>query len=162
MKETFKQIYHQYFDAIRSYLYYRSGDADLATDLTQDVFIKIWEKQMEIDLKHIKSLLYKIAGDLFVSYCRRQKLSENYAKTIPLALVSKTEPDAQLEYQELKANYEYKLAQLPEKRRVVFLMSRMDALTYKEIAERLGISTKAVEKRMSLALNDLRTIMQKT
>ena len=48
---------------------------------------------------------------------------------------------------------------MPEKQRIVFLMSRMEELTYKEIAERLDLSVKAVEKRMSIALGELRKII---
>jgi len=45
---------------------------------------------------------------------------------------------------------------MPENQRIVFLMSRMDQLKYTEIAENLGISQKAVEKRMTRALGFLR------
>ena len=67
-----------------------------------------------------------------------------------------TDNEHNLEYQELKENYEATLSMLPLNQREVFLMSRMEELTYKEIAERLEISVKAVEKRMSLTLKELR------
>ena len=57
-----------------------------------------------------------------------------------------------MEFQELKRNYELCLDTLPEKQRVVFLMSRIDKMKYHEIASVVGISNKAVEKRMSKAL----------
>ena len=64
--------------------------------------------------------------------------------------------EQELEYTELKSAYEKALAKLPEKQRTVFLMSRMEEMTYKEIAERLEVSVKAVEKRMSIALSVLK------
>ena len=65
-------------------------------------------------------------------------------------------PDEILEYEELKQQYETSLAALCEKQRSVFLMSRIENLTYKEIADRLSVSVKAVEKRMSQALKVLK------
>jgi RNA polymerase sigma-70 factor (ECF subfamily) len=53
-------------------------------------------------------------------------------------------------------NYENALATLPEKQRTVFLLHRMDGLKYHEIASNLGLSVKAVEKRMKFALEYLR------
>ncbi|TFH26757.1 MAG: RNA polymerase subunit sigma-24, partial [Bacteroidia bacterium] len=45
-KEQFKSLFDRYFDDIRRYLYYRSGDEALSTDLAQDTFMRIWEKEM--------------------------------------------------------------------------------------------------------------------
>lgn len=153
----FKNCFNEYFDAIRRYMYYRSGDAALSTDIAQEVFMKIWEKQF--DTKNIKGLLYKIANDLYISHLRKNKVANTYIDTLNLSLNAMSGQDA-LQYEELKENYEKALAALPEKQRVVFLMSRMESLTYKEIAERLDLSVKAIEKRMSLAIATLKQKLQ--
>lgn len=158
-KEEFQACFDQHFDAIRNYLYYRSGDTELATDLAQDVFMKIWEKQMIFKDGKIKGLLYKMASDNFVSHIRKVKVKNDYLQSMPLAY--KIEPsESSMDYEVLKSRYERILSALPEKQRVVFLMSRMNGLTYQEIAERLTISVKAVEKRMRNALGQLRTGLQ--
>ncbi len=154
-KEEFKSCFDQYFDPLRSYLYYRSGDSELATDLAQETFMKIWEKQIDFDAQRTKGLLYKIAGDLFISHLRKHKVANNYIDSLSLNL-STHDPETTLHYKELKQGYEKALADLPEKQRTVFLMSRMEDLKYKEIAERLGLSVKAVEKRMSIAIATLK------
>ncbi len=158
-QEEFKNIYDQYFDAIRGYLYYRSGNTELATDIAQEAFIKIWEKQFDYEPKKIKSLLYKISGDIFINHIRREKVAGDYLKEIKFNFKEDCS-DNSLEYQELKQNYETVLAKLPEKQRSVFLMSRLEELTYKEIAERLDLSVKAVEKRMNKALSELKKIIK--
>lgn len=158
-KEEFQDCFDKHFEAIRNYLYYRSGDAELATDLAQDVFLRIWEKRISYERNSIKGLLYKIAGDLFVSYLRKMKTKNEYLKSLSFAF--KTEESAsRIDYEQLKKQYEQALAKLPEKQRTVFLMSRMNGLTYKEIAESLTISVKAVEKRMRNALEKLRAGLQ--
>ncbi|MFT5647550.1 MAG: RNA polymerase sigma-70 factor (family 1) [Aureispira sp.] len=158
-KEEFQACFDKHFDAIRNYLYYRSGDTELATDLAQDVFMRIWEKQMVFEDGRIKGLLYKMASDNFVSHLRKVKVKNEYLQSMPLAF--KTEPsESSMDYEVLKSRYEKILSALPEKQRVVFLMSRMNGLTYQEIADRLTISVKAVEKRMRNALGELRTGLQ--
>lgn len=140
-------------------MFYRSGNAELATDISQETFLKVWEKQLYLKPEKLKGLLYKIAGDLFISHLRRQNVAGNYLKEISFNF-KEAYLDEALELEEIKRSYEKALANLPEKQRLVFLMSRMEELTYKEIAVRLDISVKAVEKRMSLALAELRKEIQ--
>lgn len=147
-----------HFAAIRNYVFYRSGDTEVATDIAQETFLKIWEKQNTIHLQRVKGLLYKIAGDLFVSHYRKQKRSFQFFKHF-VPEENGSSPEEILAFEQLKANYQKALDKLPEKQRTVFLMSRFENLKYTEIAEALGISVKAVEKRMSQALNHLRTFL---
>ncbi|MCG8701717.1 MAG: sigma-70 family RNA polymerase sigma factor, partial [Bacteroidales bacterium] len=151
-REEFKKLFDKHFDAVRSYIYYRCGDTELATDIAQDTFMRVWEKQFSPKDGQIVGLLYKIASDFFVSRYRKQTTAANYVNSINLQPKADT-IEQELAYKELKASYEKALAKLPEKQRTVFLMSRMDELKYHEIAERLGISVKAVEKRMKNALD---------
>lgn len=157
-KEDFKILFDTYFDAIKNYLFYRVGDMDIATDITQDVFVKVWEKQMQLDLKNAKYLLYKIARDMLVSKYRRMEVEMKYNNRMQLELTEVVD-DNQYDYKQLLNKYELALVKLPEKQRTVFMMSRMEELKYAEIAERLDISIKTVEKRMSNALYYLRKVL---
>ena len=158
-KEQFRILFDRYFDDIRRYLYYRSGDEALSTDLAQDTFMRIWEKQMMLSPDRDAALLYKIAGDLFVSHLRREELRQEAPDRIRFEPDSRN-PEEELEFQELQEKYEKALVKLPENQRIVFLMSRMEELTYAEIAARLTLSVKAVEKRMTGALARLRKEIQ--
>jgi len=127
----------------------------VATDIAQDSFMKIWEKNLEYNENQIKGLLYKISKELWISQYRKL----DSARKFELNLTYEDEritPEDLLEYDELRVKYEEVLSILPENQREVFLMSRMEDLTYKEIADRLDIGVKAIEKRMSLALRTLR------
>jgi len=154
-KEQFKTLFDLYFDDIRRYLYYRCGDTMVSTDLAQDTFMRIWEKQMDLQPDRDTGLLYKIAGDLFVSHIRRERLRKEAPAEIRLEQSGQS-PEDELQYRELQKKYERTLMKLPEKQRIVFLMSRTEELSYQEIAARLSISVKAVEKRISGALSRLR------
>ncbi|MBN2743764.1 MAG: sigma-70 family RNA polymerase sigma factor [Marinilabiliaceae bacterium] len=157
-KQEFKNLYDRYFDAIRRYLFYRGADEEGATDLAQDVFLRVWEKQMALEPGREASLLYKMAGDLFVSRYRRQQVERSYVNQLVYEPDHLT-PESALEQAEMSARYEKALKEMNDHQRTVFLLSRMDGLKYHEIAQRLQLSVKAVEKRMNLALTYLRKVM---
>ena len=120
--------------------------------------MRVWEKQLKVEPKKIKGLLFKISGDLFVSSYRRQKTVLQFKLNTKVEISNQSPLDI-LEFEELKKRYELALAKLPEKQRTVFLMSRMENLKYHEIADSLGLSVKAIEKRMRNTLAALKQIM---
>lgn len=154
-REQFKNLFDNHFDEVRNYVYYRSGNTELATDITQETFLKIWEKQFNLESKHMKRLLFKIAGDLFVSNYRKQKTMANF-QFENKEMNNSPSPEEHLQFVELKNQYELALAEMPENQRIVFFMSRFDKMKYSEIADSLSLSVKAIEKRMSLALSFLK------
>lgn len=160
-QSQFKALFEKHFDGVRNYLYYRSGDAELATDLAQDTFIKIWEKQLSPDSRGMSGLLYKVAGNLFVSSYRKQVVARKFMLEFK-DNEDDRDPEKLMEFEEMKQHYELALAKLNDKQRTVFLMSRMDGLKYREIADRLSISAKAVEKRMTQALASLRKALDQS
>ncbi|HMM18059.1 RNA polymerase sigma factor [Petrimonas sulfuriphila] len=156
-KAEFKQLFDKYFDTIRSFIFYRCGDTDAASDMAQDVFMKVWEKREQLDSFNIKSLLYKIANDMVISNYRKSSTRMDYENSMTIQNDSPLSPEEELNFEELTSTYAKALEKMPETQRVVFLMSRNDELKYHEIAGCLDISVKAVEKRMSAALQFLRT-----
>lgn len=154
-RAQFKDLFDLHFDSVRNYIYYRSGDAEAATDIAQETFLCIWEKHSSSDHGNITGLLFKIARDKFISQYRREKVISKFRLNARPDSTGRS-PEEQMMFEELKDRYEIAIASLPEKQRTVFLMSRMEQLKYNEIAERLGLSVKAVEKRMNLALSFLR------
>ena len=152
--KDFKMIYDAHFDDLRRYLIYRSGDQDLSKDIAQNVFMKVWTKKIEIASGNIKSLLFKMATDEFISYIRKKKLQKEYTESLDLKLIR--EPYNNDDLLEKKVLFQKALNQLPEKQKTAFLMNKMQGLTYEEIAEILNLSQKAIEKRIGLALKALK------
>lgn len=140
-------------------MYYRCGDTELATDIAQEVFMKIWEKQMSGSPDELKGLLYKMANDLFISNYRHRKTELDFQVDPPEREESQS-PEEEMSYREMNQTYQTALNHMPDIQREVFLLSRMEELKYREIAERLEISVKAVEKRMKNALQFLREAME--
>ncbi|MDD3508315.1 MAG: sigma-70 family RNA polymerase sigma factor [Parabacteroides sp.] len=155
-KADFKFIFDNHFEEVRRYIFYRCGDEETASDLAQEVFMRVWEKRTKLTLDYIKPLLYKIAGDCVVSDYRKKTVQIGFAQNMKLESEN-ISPQDQLQYEELKQQYAKALEQLSESQRTTFLMSRNDELKYNEIAERLNISVKAVEKRITETLRVLRS-----
>ena len=152
--KDFKMIYDAHFDDLRRYLIYRSGDQDLSKDIAQNVFMKVWTKKIEIASGNIKSLLFKMATDEFISHIRKKKVEKEYTESIDLRLIR--EPYNNDDLLEKKVLFQKALNQLPEKQKTAFLMNKMQGLTHKEIAEILNLSQKAIEKRIGMALKALK------
>lgn len=117
--------------------------------------MKLLEKDLEYRGMQTRSLLYKIANELWISTYRKKQSERNYVDTQVLTFQENTTED-DYNAEQLQQRISKSLAELPEKRRTVFLLSRMEGLTYQQIATQLDISVKAVEKRMSLTLETLR------
>ncbi len=126
---AFRQLFDHHFEHVRNYIFYRCGDPELATDIAQDTFMKIWEKRLSPEKGKEKALLFKIAGDLFISAYRKQQTVIRFAETAQKELVSPFVDD-EIGYNELKVMYELALSQMKENQRIVFLMSRHDGMKY--------------------------------
>lgn len=147
----FENIFSTWYEPIRNFLYYKSGDVQAAEDIAQDTFLKIWEKRTDIKVETVKSLLYTIANNLFLNQKDHQKVFLKFSREYHTGLFHEG-PEFEMEVKEFDRKLQNAINGLDEKKRTVFLMNRLDKLTYVQIAESLGITVQAVEKRMGIAL----------
>jgi RNA polymerase sigma-70 factor (ECF subfamily) len=150
-KTEFDQIFMDLYNQVRNSVYYKTGDMQEAEDIVQEAFLKIWERRAEIKKDTIKSLLYKIANNLFLNRIEHKKVTIRFV-TEYNGNEYFNAPDFELEMREFDRKLQGAISDLDEKNRTVFLMNRIDDLTYSQIAENLGLSVKAVEKRMGKAI----------
>ncbi len=140
-------------------MYYKCGDIDLSEDLTQDVFVNVWDKRDEVQQDTVKSYLYTIANNMLLNKIRHNKVVMGFVEKHKTQQEEHS-PHFNLVEKEFKQELERVIAEMPEKQREVFLMNKIEELTYKEIAERLELSVKAIEKRMNGALSYLSRTVQ--
>ena len=136
------------------------GDAHLAEDVTQQVFLNFWTHRNDYDLeKPLPPLLLTMARNAWLNAAKREEyrktssLQEDVAPSAPPRRAGQLDP--RLEQKELEEALERALAGLEPPVREVFLLSRYHELKYAEIAQVLGISIKTVEARLSKALQVL-------
>ncbi len=156
-KLVFSRIFSEYSRTLYNFLYYKSGNQKLAEDLTQEAFLKLWINCKKVTLEKAKGYVFTIGQNLMLNTFKHNKVKLKF-QTITQTEKDIESPDYLLEEKELKSQIEDAISALPEKQREAFLLSRIDKKTYNEIAEILGISRQAVEKRIYNALNSLRKV----
>ncbi len=155
-ESIYTTFFKSHVKALRNYLLYKFGNADQADDATQEAFIKLWKNCKDVPLEKAKSYIYTIANNTTLNVIAHQKVVLNYEKSSSKSDRSNESPEFLMEEQEFKTKLLSAIDNLNETQRVAFLMNRIDGKKYAEIAEELNISVKAVEKRIHLALLELR------
>ncbi|RLD76050.1 MAG: RNA polymerase subunit sigma-70 [Bacteroidetes bacterium] len=149
--EVFDNIYVTNANNLRNFLYYKYGDLKAAEDVVQESFIKLWVNCTKVAIEKAKSFLFTVANNLFIDIKRHEKIVLTYKKR-GNSSVNKETPEFIMQEKEFMDKLQITIGSLPDKQREVFLLNRIDKKTYKEIAEMLDLSVKAVEKRMQKAL----------
>ena len=154
-EQVFSQLYKKWATNLHNYVYYKFGAAVNPEDKVQEAFIKLWNHCKDIPLEKAKSFLFTIINNLTLNEIKHQKVVLKYKEVKPKGHTNET-PEFILEENEYLHKFQNALAKLPEGQRTAFLLNRVEGKRHKEIASLLGISRKAVEKRIYTALNNLR------
>ncbi len=154
-EEAYRPLFYQLMDGLRNYLFFHCRDAGLAEDLAQEAFIRLWEHCKKVAPAKAKAFLYRVGYNLFLDQMKHRKVVQHF-QSRQQARHEQENPEFAYLGKEFEARIWAAIDSMPEKSREVFLMNRIDGLPYREIAERLDIGLKAVEKRMSIALDVMR------
>lgn len=153
---VFSAFFKNHSKALRNFLYYKFGNQDQAEDITQEAFIKLWQNCKDVPIEKAKSYIYTIANNATLNVIAHQKVVLNYSKASNHSDKTNENPEFLMEEEQFKTKLLLAIDKLNETQRVAFLMHRIDGKKYSVIAEELNISVKAVEKRIHLALLELR------
>ncbi len=157
-REGFSQVYGQYWENLLRYVIRILPNEDEACDVVQEAFLTLWEVRREIPkLKSIKAYLYIIARNLAFRQLRIKLMQVDVMDSYAQHYTEKYQAiDQLLDSKELGELLESEIQRMPEKMREVFLLSRKQHLSYREISEKLNISDKTVKKQIHNALKLLR------
>ena len=161
--EVYKSVFTQYHDEIFNFLYYKMGNIQAAEDVLQDTFVTLWENRHNLkeDLS-LKSYLYTLAKNKALNFIRHQNVVLKYQQTQKTASIDEqtASPQTVLEAKEFHEVFLKAAGKLPEMQRIVFMMSRFEQLSNKEIAKRLDISVKTVATHIGRATKKLHKILK--
>ncbi len=156
-------LFQRLFDANRDKVFRfackLTGDPSRAEEITQQCFIRLWEKMHQVEEgKDIFPLLFVLVKRLVIDDARRL-----YREQQKIAQLSAQNPDTvnslPLLQKEMQQHMQQAIEKMPEQRRMVYLMSRNEGRSYKEIAVQMGLSPATVRNHLSLALQFIRQEM---
>jgi RNA polymerase sigma-70 factor (family 1) len=164
-EKGYKQLFYYYYRKLCLYAESFVNDPALAEDIVQDTFFSIWEKREELNIEvSLKSYLYRAIHNRCIHYLRHLKVLEKQSKYYSLKLreaeilmrIYEDTASSGLYKDELEALVSQSIQSLPEKTREIFILSRENGLKNQEIADKLGLTIKAIEYHISKALENLR------
>ena len=153
--EVFNKVFETHSKDLYQFLYYKYGADNNPHDMVQEAFIKLWNNCHKVVLAKARAFLFTVANNQMLSELAKKKTALKYAEVKPKKYSHET-PEYIMEGKEYETKLETAIAELSEEQRVAFLLNRIEGKKHQEIAEMLGISRKAVEKRIYTALSKLR------
>jgi len=159
-EEAFRQIFEFYVKKVYQFVYGYLKDKFEAEDVTQNIFQKIWEKRLMIDLNQsFSGFLFTIAYRSVIDHIRKEASKKQWDRIRDIDAEESSShltADSLLNNHQFESLYQKALNALTPKRKEIFVLSRHEGLSNKEIADKLDISVKTVENHMTAALFTLR------
>ncbi len=160
---AFELIFYRYKGKLFDFLRRSLSSNEEVENIVQDVFTRLWIYRDKIEPnKSLNALLYTIARNELYGHLRKLLIRRKYIEEFNFTLNRSDETtEKQIAYNELKDLISQLVESMPEKRREVFILSRNEGLSYKEIAARLGISENTVDSQIRKALTFLKVNIRK-
>jgi RNA polymerase sigma-70 factor (ECF subfamily) len=155
-KSVFAKLHGMYAKDLHDFIYYKFGEAHNPKDKVQVAFMKLWENCRKVSVDKARSFLFSVANNTTLNVIKHKKVVLNYELKADKNDSDHQDPQFLMEEKEYMTKYQKALSNLTEEKRVAFLLNKVEGKKHKEIAKILGISRKAVEKRIYTALDQLR------
>lgn len=156
--KNIESVFHDYYSPLCNFAIQIVKDSFIAEEIVQKLFIEIWEKDKFSLIQDFERYLLRSTKYKCYDHLRKQN-QEVSIHELP-GISSDQVEDPELSEEDIDPLLHYFAAKLPPKTREVFLLSRENGLSYKEISEELSISVKTVENQMGRALRMMRKLLK--
>lgn len=154
-EKIFNDLFKTFSKDLHDFLHYKYGESNSPQDIVQVAFEKLWRNCKDVLPDKAKSFLFTVANNEMLNSISRKRTVLNYTLQKPKNYTAET-PEFLLEEKEYHDRLKKAIEELSEEQRVTFLLNRIEGKKHQEIADMLGVSSKAVEKRIYTALKILR------
>lgn len=157
-QDAFTILFTRYYEDLVRFSFGITHNSDASEEIVQEVFLKLWENRSKLEIhSSIKSFLLKSVQNRSIDSLRHISITNKYvSKVLDHPVLLENDTENYILYSELENHLSTALGKIPSQFAEVFLMSRMESMNYHEIADKLGISVRTVEVRMSKAISLLR------
>lgn len=156
-KKAFESFYLQHSQSLIAYLQMLVRDPEQAKDIAQQSFIQLWLKATDIPKDvPLKKYLFGIAKNRFIDQYRAKKKENQLLEQLKMEAMEEYHLEEAQDMTPKLELMQLAMESLPPRCREILLLSKMEGVAYKEIAERLNISVKTVEAQMRIAYIKIR------
>ena len=153
-------LYVLYAGRIRNFAFSMLQNSSEAEDITQDMFLKIWNSRKALrEVDSLKSYLFSMAHNAVLNFIKRKGVRDRYQKATVGVSTEQYEPSFQMDTFELLKSIDEALEDMSVLRKTIFRLNRYEHKTYQEIADALMIGPKTVQYHISCALAELRKLL---
>ena len=161
--EAFTLIYHHYWDDLLISAAKVLREKDVAADVVQDVFLSLWNRRKEIDIKEsIEAYLHTSVRYKAIHYIEKNITRDDYLQSLmdEIKISEESSLVYYVEQKETLQRLDEAVQKLPSRMQEVYFLSREENLNYKQIADKLGISSETVKKQIKNALKHIKVALK--
>jgi len=160
-ERSFKLLFEHYYPRILRVACYHVKNDELAQEVVMDVFTKLWKYRKKLpEIGNFTNYIFTAVKNQSINYIKKNKvLIESLEDHQPSCLIEYVEPEKLFLGRELAKEIESAVSNLPPRCQLIYRMVREDGLKYKEVADALDISLKAVENQLLIAMKRIRKVV---
>ena len=154
---AFRYLFEHYYPSLCLFAKRCIDDRETREDIVQEVFFRLWDKRKQITVtSSAQNYLLTSVRNLCLNYLRRQEVQQPFEESL-FDQPDDEEGDRLIQLRELEEQLAQALAQLPPEHRLAFELNRMEGKSLEEVAQRMGVSTRTVERYRDKAIALLQT-----
>lgn len=158
--EAFDALYLKYHPRLKAFLISFIKDEEIASDIAQDIFMKIWINRGSIsEISNFSTYIYSSAKYSVYNYFKRNLIKEKYIASLQNMPNYADFLEEDVTAEELNRIIQKTIENMPARRREIFILSRQNGMSNQEIADKLNISKRTIENQITMALAMLRKVI---
>lgn len=157
--DAFNALFYRYHEPLFDFAFKLTQDKEEAADIIQEIFMSLWKRRLEVEFNYsVKAWLYqavRFRAAKYIHHCQRKRqILEDLVKLLPQTEPSS--PTSLLEYRQLDTGIKTVIDEMPARMKEVFILSRENRLSHREIGLKLNITESTVKKTVQNALRFIR------